>query len=619
MSLNLIYSKLNNKGIYYNPITYNDFNVVNNSLVVASTFNNPIEYDIQNDYGYKYIFNKNGTNPFVKYQSPASIPDSMNLPYTTQHKWNSFRSLNFIDNLSGDYISVYGITPTYLTLSSNFYTYFDFESIDYKKFGSILLFNQNTYDLSTGIKTNLKTNDIEVYNSSIYYGGLIQDNHLNINCYSIDEFIKYEIDFAKKKNRQISSVEYQVCISGYIDPFTWTTIFGYDYYSPYWYHYRTKQGHNDKSFYLVDSILEGNNGAGSKYSNKAFKQNYTIRKDSLVFLQGSLDNPQGSIDLDYVFYHQIKSGFFDFMPDGYVHPPSAYMEPLRLVGLGYSYTLYGYWIDASGGYHQGSVLRPAKIDIEPQIKTVELSNPASVFSSGTFRFYGSSTVAQIEAEVSAASPYGVTCTGNNIFDMMIYVKGDLSAGDLSNAIDFNDFSYKYSYVDLTSKNNRISNSLKTHGKVDSSGNIIWSDSHGCESIRYHEYRGTGIENNLYHAPNHFGEVYKVMYNQKKNQVTYTGNLVNDFVSRPVESRGIMDSGVFIPTGQLISNVLPSSGIVKSSFNLKSLEYLQSKTSDITCGEKMYIPQNLIKYTGEYPDFMVYPLTNSSTIIVSGLI
>lgn len=561
-----------------NVYSFSDF-VYNSGTYLSRYFYNQLIEKIDNGYG--FLDTVNTVLPQYIYVSEDNVTSLMSTPYQTVKKWDfdihsnqTSITINDIDIISGEYLNIYGRYPTYLCLFNSYYDNFDIDRISYPDNGSILYIENDNVNY---LQTNWKTNKLCRGNNRVYYGGLNLSNNLEILSYDVDESLKYHIDFLNGSASDINQIYSKSCSGTNDNPLYKRVVNKVDY--PYFFN--------------------------TVVSRKNAYYNYSIdiNKDSLVFLQSPNNEIDGFAIFDYAFYNYSVSNIIDFIPNGYVLTSGTTYIYLSNLGRGATTNM--------------NIEVPQRASVQNQYRVKQYQTATTLFSSGSVYFPASSTISHIQSVLSPLSPYGVVCSGNNVFDMVIYAKGDLDNTNLSNAMNFADFSYTNTRLDLTVRYNVIHTTTNTHGCINVSGDIVWQDNHGQNLVKYVEYNGTGIITNLYETPNHMGEIYSVQYNNSREKSLFTGNLVNgntlgDYELRLFESgANIYDTGGnitgtytnYIPTGQLLSNGIAGTGI-QNRFNRKSLSYAQSRTSDLTCGESVIYPSSLLYYTGVSPNFDV---------------
>lgn len=476
---------------------------------------------------------------------------------------------------SGSIINLYGLAPQYAFLSNSAHYYFDETNFEYIKYKSIESYYSGELIWSKDYCKHV--NSIDLVNSGILFGGLPNNKEVYIESYSI--------------NNEFN------CYINLFDSFATTYTNVYDVVSSSYFP-TASSGYLNQQF---DSDRYNN------FSNIGFAGTIIIPYSihNLNHLHFDAYQLSGTILFNYQFIQGYASGLIGFIPQGFAYASgTTVLEECRIP----NHTDYQFTMDSLDIHYASSILNEGVLEIDVN------------------------DVAGLESTLSSLSPYGVVCFGNDLSDLYIFTLGNIDSTNRQNGLNCQSFEYNFSHLNLTVSKDKTKSTMISHGRMNNSGQLIWSDNHGPGLVRYAEYNGTGIITNLYSSPNHLGEIYSAQYNNSREKSLFTGNLVNgntlgNYELRLFESgANIYDTGGnitgtytnYIPTGQLLSNGISGTGI-QTHFNKKSLSYAQSLTSNLTCGENVIYPSSLLYYTGVSPNFDVGAYDVHGTFIyISGV-
>lgn len=629
-----------NSGINNTMFSVNDYIHYSGDNYLAYQNDNNLLKQIDNGIIHKTNVSKK-ENIIFQPSNLSTIPDYI---YTTKHKWAVYRIvqpssifgpeyeyINATINPTGYLIELRHIYPQSLRSYRSEYIYPDYDRLNEFDNGSILLIN-NSGDVFN-YHSNRNTYSLDNFDNRIYYGGVFNDNNINITNIKIKERILNHLMWSRYVNNA-SGIAASCSSNSYYDC-SWTGVYGYGYLWP----------DNTNRQYVGNlqssNLTSLNNSVG--FANAGFD----IFKDSISYFNGVIDTgkSEGEITLDYTFYKNQHSCYTDYYPDGFRIVPTGQTidndagQYINTLTIGYGEGIYPYSL--SFYKHQLGVLDIAGSNI--------------LFSSGQIIIKPEDDLSVIENKFSGISPYGINCYGQNINHMFVVAKGFIHSGDLSSGLMFKDFNYTVTDMNLSIKYNKLNNHGGTTGEIDNSGNIIWSHNHGQDLIKYNEIISSGTqypsghtEAGLFVPPNHIGEMYRVDYDRKTGSLYTTGNLVKKqtfpsamyylmpssiihFEASSIMmttgdyflqfgttcgsgSHCIVPTSVFtglqsayIPTGFIVSNFDSlcnsgeCSGLLEYKMDKNSLQYYQNKTSTLECGNKIVLGDNLIAYTGEYPN------------------
>lgn len=628
-----------------NILTLNDFVSISGKNYLAHNYLNNIIGQIDNGAIHETTINR---SELIKFEvgDISTIPSFV---YTTKHEWNhniinrfGYRILDYeYLSQSGKSLSLTNIPPQSLRSYRSEHIKPNYDKIE-NLFGSISAYNDSGDNLDY-YKTNIETFSLDNQNEDIYYGGSFNDNRWGITNFRVKERIANHLAWSDYYNE--SSGNMTLC-----NPFVtfvsyWSGFYGFaKLVSKHrGHHYCGNLSATPHSTTIERRLIKSPDNSFFPYVDIGPRVvggifGFDIYKDAMTYFSSpcDLDKADGSLIIDYLIYKENHNCLTDFYPQGYRIVPTG-----ATVGDNNGFLIDTYNV-AVGGYYTYNIA-----SYDKHISTLDVLVSSTLFSSGTLTIPHNITNSGMVDLFSGITPYGIKCIGSSINNMFVIAHG---SGDVASGLVFEDFTYNAINLDLRLKCNKINNKGGTTGKIGESGNIAWEHNHGCDLIRYDYYVGTGIEeSNIYVPPNHAGEIYRVSYDKKNNRLYTIGNLVNKFVNSNIILQVIPSSVVnfeassilmstgdyfaiyglicvppvslsgayycyyptsvftgletrYVPTGFLVSNYrsVDGSGLEEAKFNKKSLAYIQSKTSDLRCGETSLYPNYLVSYSGAYP-------------------
>ena len=628
-----------NTVITASPFLINDFVYHDSSVYIGTLNNNNIINQIHNGLIHKKICDRSEK---VIFETPNDVGTIPSYVYNTRHDMWVFNigqygsvfggygggghyNTSYLIDSGGKPLSLTHISPQSLRQYRSEYVYPDYNILSGVVNGSIYNFDssgstKNTYHV------NYNTLSLDSDSGNVFYGGVFNNNHIDIFNYQVKENINNHIIWSVNMNNPSGTFNSCSVNSEYYGS-NWTGIYGFTSLLPV--------TNIDVRYYSRNLDLDNNN-------------TFSIYKDSLSYFNSPIhtSGSVGDVVCEYSCRQDYHNCYIDLYPAGFRILPTSTISATGIIFT--SLTIYPYYIEY----------------FPRRTYTLDVLSSSVLFSSGQVAFSASDSLSQIETKLSSITPYGVSCYGQTISNMFVIAKGNITSSNLASGLAFNSFSYDTTLLEFKVKYNKINNHGSTTGKINNSGDIIWQHNHGQDLIKYNEiivgssilYPSGNQELGIFEPPNHYGEVYRVQYDKNTDKLYTTGNLVkkkllntglyylmpssivnfivssvlipsadyfaqfgvrcytgnpffpNYSVNCPVATSVFTGlQTVYVPTGFIISNFDPQctsglcSGLLTYKMNSNSLQYLQNSTSDLTCGNKFEIPSYLVKYNGEYPN------------------